>query len=392
MKHELFSKQVNFESQNEYSILIGADFVPTESNRYIFTKGENEELLGKELDNLFRRSDLNILNLEVPITNSNDELSKEGSPNLKTYSEILNILNKMSAVLLSGANNHIYDYKQKGIEDTLSYLDCSGINHVGFGLNKQEARKAWFKKFEGLTIGVYSCSENEFCCANMNHGGGNGYDPLDTFDDINVAKKMCDYLIVLHHGGRENYRYPTPELKRVCIKMADSGADLVVCQHSHCIGTYEIHNDSLIVYGQGNLLFDYNELEEWKTSILVEVNIHKNTVKCYAIPIEKCGEKVRASEELGQDIILQMENRSAKISDWEFLKRQYHEFCLNQKNILLLRGVMGVNSKILWAINKVSRGKLLNLFFGKRHRLLLINYIRCESIREAILDILNEET
>lgn len=391
MKYELFRKQNNCKLRRNYRIIIGADFVPTESNKGIFETGNVQELFGKELSKILLESDLKILNLEVPITNCTKKITKEGSPNLKTYPEILNILCKMQSVLLSGANNHIYDYSQKGIEDTLLYLNNSGIEHVGFGVNKQEASKPWIRKYDGITIGVYSCSENEFCCADSRHGGGNGYDPLDTFDEIRMTKEKCDFLIVLYHGGRENYRYPSVGLKRICVKMAESGADLVICQHSHCVGTYEVYDNSLIVYGQGNLLFDYNQAEEWQTGILMEIELHKNDIVYNAIPIEKQREKVRLSDKLGEQIILQMKERSERINDLEFLKKQYHDFCQKQENILLLRGVMGINNKGLLAVNKVTKGKILDWMMSKRHRLLLMNYIKCESIREAILDLLTEE-
>ena len=41
-------------------------------------------------------------------------------------------------------------------------------------------------------------------------------------------KKQCDYVIVLYHGGKEHYRYPSPYLQKVCRKIVDKGADIVV--------------------------------------------------------------------------------------------------------------------------------------------------------------------
>ena len=33
------------------------------------------------------------------------------------------------------------------------------------------------------------------------------------------------------------------------------GADVVLCQHSHCIGCYEQYEGAHILYGQGNFHF-----------------------------------------------------------------------------------------------------------------------------------------
>ena len=153
------------------SLCIGGDFVPTNTNKYLFEEGKSSDLFGEELNDIFIKSDLNIFNLEVPITNSNEKLHKAGSPNLKTYSEITNILGNIKPVLLSGANNHIFDYKNEGIKDTLSLLDSKGIYHVGFGGNLQEAKEPIIMKLNGLRVGVYSFAENEFCSARTVNGG-----------------------------------------------------------------------------------------------------------------------------------------------------------------------------------------------------------------------------
>ena len=84
-------------------------------------------------------------------------------------------------------------------------------------------------------------------------------------------KAQCDYAIVLYHGGKEYYRYPSPNLQKTCRKLVEKGADLVICQHSHCIGCEEKYQDGTIVYGQGNFLFDHGDNEYWNTSLLVQI-------------------------------------------------------------------------------------------------------------------------
>lgn len=68
----------------------------------------------------------------------------------------------------------------------------------------------------------------------------------------------------------------------------DKGADVVVCQHSHCIGCKENWNNGTIVYGQGNFLFDNLDNELWKTSLLIDLKIEENaTYQIEYIPILK---------------------------------------------------------------------------------------------------------
>jgi len=73
--------------------------------------------------------------------------------------------------------------------------------------------------------------------------------------------------------------------------MISSGADLVICQHSHCIGSYEKYGNGIIVYGQGNFLFDRHDDEFYQTGLLVKVKLGKAT-EVEFIPISKRGNGV----------------------------------------------------------------------------------------------------
>ena len=55
--------------------------------------------------------------------------------------------------------------------------------------------------------------------------------------------------------------------------MVEKGVDLVICQHSHCIGCLEEYEESTIVYGQGNFIFDYSDSEFWESSLLIRISI-----------------------------------------------------------------------------------------------------------------------
>ena len=83
---------------------------------------------------------------------------------------------------------------------------------------------------------------------------------------------------------KEHYRYPSPYLQKVCRKMVEKGANLVVCQHSHCIGSYETYNNSTIVYGQGNFIFNKHDNEYWNSSLLIKLRFEKG-IKVEYIPI-----------------------------------------------------------------------------------------------------------
>ena len=104
--------------------------------------------------------------------------------------------------------------------------------------------------------------------------------PFDTPLDIRRAKAENDRVIVIYHGGKEHCRYPSPRLLKLCRNMAECGADLVLCQHSHCIGCYEEYEGAHIVYGTGNFLFHYDGVmpEHWFEGLAVSYDTKENSV------------------------------------------------------------------------------------------------------------------
>ena len=57
---------------------IGADLVPTDINKILFENGNGEAFLGKELYEILKQSDLNVFNLEVPLTDIETPIVKFG--------------------------------------------------------------------------------------------------------------------------------------------------------------------------------------------------------------------------------------------------------------------------------------------------------------------------
>lgn len=203
--------------EKNISLIIGGDLVPTESNRKLFENNQIEELLGKELKEELEKVDFKIFNLEAPITVNNEELLKCG-PNLKINPTTIKGIKGLSPSLLTLANNHIMDFKEQGLKDTLEILENNNINYVGIGNSLNDLKKFHILEKEGLKIGVYVCTEREFSIATSTMAGVNPLELIDNLEDIQDLKKECDYIIVLYHGGKEHYRYPSPMLKKYAIR------------------------------------------------------------------------------------------------------------------------------------------------------------------------------
>lgn len=266
-------------------LLVAGDLVPTQSNIDLFNKDDTKSLLGEELYSLWDSVDIRIFNLEVPLTDKEEPILKCG-PNLIAPTSTINGIKALNPSLIALANNHILDQGEQGLNSTRDILNRNNIPFVGVGDDLSQANKPYIIQQGGLKIGVYNCAEHEFTIATETTSGANPFDPLESLDHIHNLKDKCDYVIVLYHGGKEHYRYPSPYLQKVCRKIAEKGADLVICQHSHCIGCYEQYKNSKIIYGQGNFIFDLSDSKYWQTSLLIKIEI-KNGFNIEYVPIVK---------------------------------------------------------------------------------------------------------
>ena len=228
------------------NIIIGADIVPTNSNEELFIKGNIQELFGESLCGIIKNADYSIFNLEVPFYNGDTPISKCG-PALRADANTINAIKKLDIKLLSLANNHIFDQGEKGLNSTIYTIENAGIDYVGIVDSTYELNKYKLIYLGSYKIGVYSCAEHEFSVATDNSAGAVPFDSYDSSVTLKQLRDICDFIIVLYHGGKEYYRYPSPNLQKNCRLLVNSGADIVICQHSHCIGCEEIYQGKRII-------------------------------------------------------------------------------------------------------------------------------------------------
>ncbi|MDD3267586.1 MAG: CapA family protein [Burkholderiales bacterium] len=367
-------------------LLIGGDLVPTQSNQRLFIDADVTSLLGEELLSIWKDADLRIFNLEAPLLDQENPIVKCG-PNLIAPTSTINGIKQLHPDLITLANNHILDHGAQGLDSTIKVLNENGIEYVGAGANLKEAVSPYMFERNGLRTGIYACAEHEFTIAAENTSGANPFDPLESLDHIMDLKSNCEYVIVLYHGGKEHYRYPSPYLQKVCRKMIDKGADLVVCQHSHCIGATENYSDGTIVYGQGNFLFDHSESEFWQTSLLLDVTVADRSMSSMSveyIPIVKHSNVIRLADNQQSEEILQgFNDRSRQILDEGFVQQEYGKYAAQMLNGYLetFHG-RHIISRIQ---NKLFNHKRMKLIYSDNDLITIQNILECEAHRELML-------
>lgn len=373
-------------------IIIGADIVPTQGNEKFFSSGEIDKIIDLSLISELQSADYIALNLECPLINNGEKIKKAG-PNLKAQENTICGLRLINPYFFTLANNHIMDYGEEGLRKTCDILNKNNIQYGGVGDNLNEIKKYHIASVKRKKIGFYCCVENEFSYATDKGAGANPYDPLSSFDDVKELKKKCDIVIVLYHGGKEHYRFPSPNLRKVFRKFADYGADLVIAQHTHCIGCKEDYNNAVLIYGQGNFVFDDEDDEYWNSSLLVQMEIDINNKIVYRfIPCVKKEHYIEmATNSEANRIIDDFIYRSCKILDDAYVNKKFDELLEREKTEYFYR-LSGGFGKLLSVrlLNKLSNYAFLKRMYKNDNKYIVRNCIECESHREVIINMLKE--
>ncbi len=215
----------------------------------------------------FINSDINMINLEHPVTMHEEPEEKEFI--FKMHPRYLRLLQKGNINLVNAANNHIYDFGVTGIEDTMEFLDSVNIAYVGIGKTLQEAREPVIFTVKGMRLGFlgYFGGAGQFAATDTSSGLAPRYTSF-ILRDIRELRPKVDYVIVSFHWGIENERYPEDWQMKLGRASIDAGADLIVGHHPHVLQGIEWYNDGVIAYSLGNFIFGGNRRPVHDTIVL----------------------------------------------------------------------------------------------------------------------------
>jgi poly-gamma-glutamate synthesis protein (capsule biosynthesis protein) len=222
------------------------------------------------LKKYFADGNLNIFNLETAITVETKKEEKEY--NFKSDPSFLKVLRSVGFNLATVANNHSYDFGEKGFLDTLQALDKAGIKYVGGGVNSAIAYQGQVFTFKGIRIGVLGLAKVNGGPASIagkeKPGTTNGYDAASTESAITAIKKVSDIVIVLVHWGEEGSFCPRPAEISSARKWQSLGADIIVGSHTHTLQPIRFAKNQLVAYSMGNFIFYSSQLENRSTGLL----------------------------------------------------------------------------------------------------------------------------
>ena len=380
---------LNSRHMKPVQIIIGGDICPIGRNLPLFKAGAAGACF-HDLLSEFKTVDLSIANLECPLIEQQTPIPKTG-PVLGVEGASIEGLAASRIQVLGLANNHILDHGASGLENTLRVCASAGIRTFGAGRNLTEARKILVLPAGPLRIGLLGLAEEEWSIATESSAGANPIDLIDCTRNITEHRKSFDFLIVLLHGGVEDYPFPTPRLMETCRFLIEQGAQMVVCQHSHCAGCYESYRGGHIIYGQGNLIFDapgHNGL--WHEGFLIKLSIAPAdlTSSWEAIPYTQSDSVAGARRMAGREkaFLQALADRSNAIRDKAFVIESWKQLCQAQQHSFM-SATLG-HGRVLRRLNR--NGRVVNHWHGEQTLRTLRNSISCEAHREMLLAVLDQ--
>lgn len=265
VKKEESTNQKEKEEEKEIAITISAagDFTLGRDETYAYNGSLPDEAVKNGLDyfvekfdGIFQKDDLTTVNLEGPLTNATEKAVKKfrfkGDP---SYAQILT-LGGIESVNL--ANNHSFDYLQKGYDDTIATLEQNKIGYFGYD-------NQYVATVKGVKIGV------------LGYEGWDDTPETRAIVDTNI-KKLRDegvQIIVVHfHWGNERQYVPNASQQSLAHYTIDSGADLILGHHPHVLQGIEEYKGKFIVYSLGNFMFGGNKNPADKDTFVFQQTFH----------------------------------------------------------------------------------------------------------------------
>lgn len=216
----------------------------------------------KEVREIFETVDIIIGNLEAPFTNASNPLFKSKNPHLtfKVSTSLATVLKKIPVNALTLANNHITDYGQRGVMDTMDTLKKLNILYTGAGKNLSEATNPIIFNKYNIKIAMFAFNAfvpfSKFAtCSNY------GVAPFD----INLIRKLIiNYSSKVHaiilsiHWGLDYYENPIPIQRKLALNLLKYNKVMaIIGHHPHVVQPVEVlPNNKIIFYSLGNFIFD----------------------------------------------------------------------------------------------------------------------------------------
>ena len=241
-------------------------------------------------------------------------------------------LHEMGADLVTLANNHVFDYGETGLLDTLSTLQDADIPYIGAGKNMEEASSAVYfdlgpdgavlagKSPDGLPrdeentkmrIALISTTQVEQFDNPDTRGATDTlpgvfrcWDPSRLYEEVKTARENADFVIVCIHWGVESEMQKEYRQDILADGITGAGADLIVGGHPHVLQAIGVVNGKPVAYSLGNFYFTSYTTDTGLLQVQFSAKEKKMTGLRF-VPCLQSGTAVRLLEGAEKERVLQ---------------------------------------------------------------------------------------
>jgi poly-gamma-glutamate synthesis protein (capsule biosynthesis protein) len=227
-----------------------------------------------QITSVLRSADLTMLNLETAVT-------RRGVPQPKTYHfrttpAAFTALRDAGVDLVTMANNHVLDYGQTGLADTLAAAKATRFPVVGIGVDAAAAWAPYVTTIRGTPVAIIGVSQvaelaSSWVATGSRPGEANAISLRRTLAAVRAARKLARIVIVFMHWGTEGESCPDASQLSLAPKLAAAGASIIIGAHAHMLQGSGWLGRTFVAYGMGNFLW-------WENSYSTATGVLKLTI------------------------------------------------------------------------------------------------------------------
>lgn len=213
-------------------------------------------------------ADVKMIDQETVFTTDHDSVSSY--PSFATPTEVGDAIIKAGFNVVESANNHIDDFGEGFLNDTLNFWKTKypDVTLIGIHDSQEDSDTVKIREVNGIKIAFLDYTYG------TNVGGIEGKDyMIDMIRKekittmIQKAKKQADCIIFVAHWGTEDETMPNEYEKQWAAYLMEQGVNVIIGGHPHVLQPYgrltdDKGNETVVFYSLGNFVSTQQKLEE----------------------------------------------------------------------------------------------------------------------------------
>ena len=228
----------------------------------------NYDKIYTHITDAIKDADIRMIDQETVFTTDHDNVSSY--PSFATPTEVGDAIIKAGFNVVESANNHIDDFGEGFLTDTLNFWKTNypDVTLLGIHDSQEDADTVKIREVNGIRIAFLDYTYG------TNVGGIEGKDYMIDMirkDKITTmiqkAKQQADCIIFVAHWGTEDETMPNEYEKQWAAYLMEQGVNVIIGGHPHVLQPYgrltdDKGNETVVFYSLGNFVSTQQKLEE----------------------------------------------------------------------------------------------------------------------------------